>query len=445
MSLQVAILQSTSDRQAQERTMTDKKPRGRPKTTNETVLDWEVTDLFYKNKDATTPIVINRGGAGSSKSHSLAQLFLYKFLTEQRKKFLIVRKTLPALKLSTLMLFNSLLSDLGIMGQIEIEKVMLNYRFKNNFLHFGSLDDPEKAKSTEWNYIWLEEATEFTQEDFRILKLRLRAKPTDGNINQIFMSFNPVDENHWIKKMIDNSGGSHDITEIHSAYRDNPFLFDEYRQGLETLVREDINFYNVYTLGQWGRLSNIIYSNWNVVPEMPTGGDTIYGLDFGFNNPTALIQVTIKDAIVYVKELIYQSKLTNHDLIHKMQQLLPLDHKRYPIYADVAEPDRIQEIYNAGFNILPSDKNVKDGIDFVKRQALNLHIDSINVRKEIVGYSYKKDRLENVLDEPVKYNDHAMDAIRYALYTHLGKRAAFDPKQVTFGTKKRITVQLNGF
>ncbi|KJU84351.1 hypothetical protein MBAV_003456, partial [Candidatus Magnetobacterium bavaricum] len=51
---------------------------------------------------------------------------------------------------------------------------------------------------------------------------------------------------------------------------------DEYRQGLETLVREDINFYNVYTLGQWGRLSNIIYNNWKVVADIPDGGDIIY-------------------------------------------------------------------------------------------------------------------------------------------------------------------------
>ncbi|MES0334919.1 MAG: PBSX family phage terminase large subunit [Candidatus Magnetobacterium sp. LHC-1] len=426
--------------------MTDKKPRGRPPKAdsqstqaNKIVLNWDVTNLFYDNKDAITSIVINRGGAGSSKSHSLAQLFLYKFLTEQRKKFLIVRKTLPALKLSTLMLFNSLLSDLGIMEQIEIEKVMLNYKFKKNFLHFGSLDDPEKAKSTEWNYIWLEEATEFTQEDFRILKLRLRARTTDGNINQIFMSFNPVDENHWIKKMIDAAAGSQEVTEICSTYRDNPFLSDEYRQSLEALAREDINFYNVYTLGQWGRLSNIIYNNWKTVADIPDGGDIIYGLDFGFNNPTALIQVTIKDTVVYVRELIYQSRLTNQDLIQKMRQLLPLDHKRYPIYADVAEPDRIQEIYNAEFNIQPSDKSVKDGIDFVKRQALNIHVESINTRKEIAGYSYREDRLKNVLDEPIKYNDHAMDAIRYALYTHLGKRAVFDPGKITFGRIKRIS------
>ena len=86
------------------------------------------------------------------------------------------------------------------------------------------------------------------------------------------------------------------------------------------------------------------------------------------------------------------------------------------IFADSAEPQRIEEIYRAGFDIHPARKiSVRDGIDFVKRFKLYIDKESTNIIKEIKFYSYKVDKNGKVLDEPVKLNDHAMDAIRYAI------------------------------
>ena len=77
---------------------------------------------------------------------------------------------------------------------------------------------------------------------------------------------------------------------------------------------------------------------------------------------------------------------------------------------------------NSNINAHPADKSVKDGIDFVKRQNLYVTSNSINTLKEIQTYKYKEDRMGNVLDEPIKAFDHALDAVRYALYTHLGNK-----------------------
>ena len=144
--------------------------------------------------------------------------------------------------------------------------------------------------------------------------------------------------------------------------------------------------------------------------------EIIYGLDFGYNNPSALVEIGIRDENAYILSELYESKLTNADLIEKLKSLIA--NKNAPVYADAAEPQRIEEITRAGFNIHPADKSVKDGIDYVKRQKILISPECDNAIAEFNTYKWKEDRNGNVLDEPVKFRDHLMDAMRYALYTH---------------------------
>lgn len=352
------------------------------------------------------------GGAGSGKSYSIAQWFIVKNITEQNKTFLITRKTLPALKLTAYKLFKELLSEYRI--KYEENKTDLVIWINSNEVYFKSLDDPEKIKSAEFNYIWGEEATEFTLDDYKQLNLRARRKTNTQN--QLFFTFNPIDSFHWLKtsvidKLADNIGV------LTSNYRDNQFLPQDYINELENLKNQDETYYQVYALGEWGVLKNLIYSNWDVVDYWPENGDVFWGLDFGFNNPTALVELTLYDNEIYVRELFYEQHLTNTDLIGKIKNILPK--KSDPIYSDSAEPARIEEIKREGFNVKPAEKDVRDGIDHVKRYKLHIHKDSVNIIKEIQSYKWKEDKDGNIIDDPVKFNNHAMDAIRYAIHTHL--------------------------
>jgi phage terminase large subunit len=381
------------------------------------------TRIFNATMNSKARIVVNRGGAGSSKSVSVLQVLLLKFLREKRKKILIIRKTLPSLRTSTHEAFMELLSDNGLTDFIRQEKQFLNYYYGSNKIHFGSVDDPEKIKSSNYSYIFMEEATDFTYNDFQLLKLRLREPSVDGVRNQMFLAFNPVDEFHWIKdKVLEGEAG---VEEIHSTYRDNPYLDDEYISDLEALINQDPNYHRIYTLGQWGKLENLIYRNWKAVEFYKERlHDKFYGLDFGFNAPSALIEISPeKDSSdIYLKELIYQSKLTNAQLIERMKKLIPRSKRHRPIYCDSAEPDRIKEIRLAGFNAKEAKKNVQDGIDFVKRKNLKILKSDENIIKEVQSYSYKVDKDGNVKnDDPVDFMNHALDAIRYGIYTHLGR------------------------
>lgn len=378
----------------------------------------KATEIFDWNYNSTGETVINIGGARSSKSYSIAQLFTIKLLNESNKKFLILRKTLPSLKISTYKLFVDILSELSLYNPSSHNKTSRIYTHKTNYVHFTGLDDPQKIKSTEWNYIWMEEANEFTWEDFITLKTRMSASANDDKPNQLFMSLNPCDEQSWIRQKLELSADERNKIQVfYSSYKNNPFLTEEYVSLLESLKDEDETFYKIYALGEWVMPENLIYTNWEVTEFNCYNYDEIlYGLDFGFNNPTSLVEVKIKDCKYFIRQLIYESKLTNADLIHKMKELKI--NSSDCIYADSAEAQRIEEISKAGFNIYPAVKSVRDGIDFVKRHKLSIYSSSTDIINEIKQYKWRQDKNGRVLDEPVKFLDHSMDAIRYALYTH---------------------------
>jgi phage terminase large subunit len=366
----------------------------------------QITDVYVRTEASTKQFVVNVGGAGSSKSHSVAQLQIQNLFTEQNYKIAIGRKTFPALRMTAYKLVTDLLKDYGLYNLNNHNKTENIYHnpLKNSSIQFFSLDDPEKIKSADFNDIWLEEANEFTYEDYLVLKMRLRAP--SAKMNKMYLTLNPIDENNWIATKLSNDPT---VDLIRSTYHDNPFLTKDYIAILENLINEDLNYYRIYVLGEWGKLENIIFNNWQVVDEMPAEFEKqVYGLDFGFVNPSAFIHEGIIGKDLYIDELLYERNLTNSDLISRLISFPRLD-----IYADSAEPQRIEELKRAGLNCYPANKDVKLGIDTLKRYNLKITKRSINVIKEIRGYQRKKDKDGKVLEEPVKFNDHAIDATRY--------------------------------
>ncbi len=363
-------------------------------------------EFFVDNRNKE--VLVSYGGAGSGKSYSTAQHIILRALEEKGKRFLITRKTLPALRMSCLQLVKDLLSEYEI--PYELNKSVSEMWIGDNQILFKSLDNPEKIKSSEFNYVWAEEATELTHQDYLQLRLRLRRK--NELKNQLIMTLNPIDQFHWIRTQILDTPGI-DTASLQSNYKMNPFLPDEYIEQLEGLADIDENYYRIYALGEWGVLQNLIYSNWDVVDRMPENYDEIiYGLDFGYVNPTALLEIRIKENDIWVREIIYQSHLTNAELIDLLKEKID---RNVSIYADSAEPQRIEEIYQAGFNIYSSEKDVSFGINRVKQYKMHILEDSVNLIKEIRSYKWKEDKEGRILEEPVKFNDHAMDAMRYAL------------------------------
>ena len=357
------------------------------------------------------------GGAGSGKSVFASQKLIYRSFRERGHKFLLVRKVARTIRHSQFNLIKATIYSSGLNDYYKIkdsDMYIKNLLNGNEFITAG-LDDREKLKSIFGvTSIWVEEATELEYADFNQLDLRLRG--ITEFYKQIILTYNPVNVYHWL-----NTKNFQDCFKLKTTYKDNKYIDEEYINVLNNLKDQDPEFYNIYTLGEWGTLKNIIYRPFEIIDSYPeTPDEIIYGLDFGFNNPTALIEIQIKDNCYYLKELIYESKMTNSDLISKIKSL-NIARTNY-IYCDSSESNRITEIKRAGFNANPGDKNVKDGIDFIKTCKIFSNGRNKNINNEMLAYCYKKDKDGNIFDEPLKCNDHAMDAIRYAIYTHSKKK-----------------------
>lgn len=378
-----------------------------PKLTN------EVYYPYYHNRDR---YLLLYGGAGSGKSVFCSQKLLVRMLTETGHRFLIVRKVARTLRNSVFSLIRDTISQWNMTSLFKINKSDMEITCANgNSIIFAGLDDVEKLKSIAGiTGVWVEEASELSQSDFQQLDLRLRGR-TD-HYKQILISFNPISELNWLKGyFFDFKKDS--CTILKTTYQDNQFIDADYRRVLEELKDQDYNYYRIYALGEWGILGNLVYNNW-MVEEIPADLNrykaVYYGMDFGFNDPSVCLAIGIKDQEIYVFDEIHRTKLTNTEWIEQVKQSVSLDAS---IIADSAEPDRIQEFYQAGYKgIVPANKkkhSIKAGIDFLRSIKIYIAPHCTHTIKEIQAYSYREDKDGHVLDEPMPFNDHCMDALRY--------------------------------
>jgi phage terminase large subunit len=374
-------------------------------------LKIKATPVFYANKKAYEegyPIICNEGGSRSSKSYSVVQLLIHIALTKPNTRISFVSHSLPHIKRGVYRDFKNILEQWNIWDEKDFRYTDFIYTFKNgSYIELFGLEDPDKAKGPARDILFVNEANLISKALFDQLLIR-----TTG---QAFLDWNPADFISWVYEIADNPNNKR----IHSTYLNNITNLSESQiRNIEQYKDLPDDFmWKVYGLGQRGSAKEIIYTQWKQYDEAPDG-DVFYGLDFGYVHPAALIKVTHHEGQNYFEEIIYQSGLTLSDLSRLIKEKLP---ERATIYADAAEPKSIEELYRQGFNIKPAVKDVWAGIVKMKSYPINLHYNSKNLRREFMSYKWKKDKNDNVIEEPVKANDDLMDACRYAVFTHLTK------------------------
>ena len=374
-------------------------------------LKIKATPVFYANKKAYEegyPIICNEGGSRSSKSYSVVQLLIHIAISKPNTRVSMVSHSLPHIKRGVYRDFKSILEQWNIWDEKDFRYTDFIYTFKNgSYIELFGLEDPDKAKGPARDILFVNEANLISKALFDQLLIR-----TTG---QAFLDWNPADFISWVYEVADNPMNKR----IHSTYLNNISNLSESQiRNIEQYKDLPDDFmWKVYGLGERGSAKEIIYTQWKQYDEAPDG-DVFYGLDFGYVHPAALIKVTHYEGQNYFEEIVYQSGLTLSDLSRLIREKLP---ERATIYADAAEPKSIEELYRQGFNIKPAQKDVWAGIVKMKSYPINLHYNSKNLRREFMSYKWKKDKNDNVIEEPVKANDDLMDACRYAVFTHLTK------------------------
>ena len=380
-----------------------------------------MNDIFVPYLDNTSRFEIIYGGAGSGKSKFLAQRLVYRHLGKKGRKTLVLRKVGRTIRNSVFAEIVNVISEWECNKLFKVNKSDLEITCINgNTILFSGLDDVEKLKSIQGiTDVWIEEASEISEDDFKQINLRLRGITEIPQ--QITLSFNPISALSWIKSyFFDTRLDNCKI--LKTTYRDNAFLNQEYIDEIERLKEVDPTYYKIYGLGEWGVLGNLVYSNYEIhnFDIYDSKGNFLLGtkydgLDWGYNDPTALIRIGFKDREIYIYDEMYVKGLDNPELQAEAEKIIS---KSDLIIADNSEPKSIKEWRKAGWNIKAADKgkdSISFGIQFVRRHKIHIHPKCQNTINEIQGYCYEKDKDGNVLEKPVDFKNHLMDAKRYAL------------------------------
>ena len=387
-----------------------------------------VNDAYMPYIEATQYIQIFFGGSSSGKSYFISDRTVIDNINGYN--YLVCRNVGNTIKKSV---FNQIVKSinnmcLAMFYRINKSDMTITCTRNGKQILFAGLDDVEKLKSiTPENgvleRVWIEEATEIKREAFLQLKKRLRGR-TDKH-KGIILTFNPVLKSHWIYKEFfadcwDESKNTYSDDRkliVKTTYKDNNYLTPDDVYELEH--EADQYFYNVYTLGNWGILGNLIYKNWSTADlsgMVHTFDNVVNGLDFGFSNPNALIRAHIseKSKTIYVFQELCKRGQTYDSLIADVKRMCG----NGIVTCDNEDSRGLFMLQTAGIKAVPAKKgadSVLNGITWLSGYKIVIDISCQEFINEIQQYHWQEDKDGNVLEKPVKKKDHLLDALRYAV------------------------------
>ncbi len=358
------------------------------------------TSVFSKNLKAYKDgyrIIVNKGGSRSGKTYSILQLN-YLLAEKYNLHTSVVSENYPHLRRGAIKDFYDILTAEDLFDYNRWNKSNSTYKVSDkSLIEFFALDNPGKAHGSARNNLFVNECQNMHYEIVRQLMQR-----TDGTV---WLDYNPTHD-FWIEdKILTRS----DAILIHSTYKDNECLPENIVKEIEA-NRNDADWWQVYGLGETGKREGLIYNNWEMVDEFPSGADISYGLDFGFNHPAVLIKVGLYNDCIYLDEVFYRSGLITAEIANICRDIKGI------IYADGSRPESIEELIRHGLKVLPAIKgqgSVFSQIQFVKKYPIKVTKRSVNTIKELRNYRWLRDKNDKPIEEPIKVMDDAMDAFRY--------------------------------
>lgn len=283
--------------------------------------------------------------------------------------------------------------------------------------------------------VYVDEATLLPPDFFKQLLGRMSVRGA-----RMFATTNPDNPAHWLRKQFINRQGDLNLAHWQFGLDDNPSLDPQYVRDLKSEYTG--LWYKRFILGHWVQSEGAVYEMWDegrhVVDVLPMITKWIaVGVDYGTTNPFAALTLGLgADRRLYLaREYRWDSKLR-----HK--QLTDVEYSRqvrdfvaqHPVPGSklrgirpewwVVDPSaasfRVQ-LYEDGITARLGDNDVKGGINtlgsLLTTDRLKIHRSCAGFIDEIPGYAWDQKSSDKGLDEPVKADDHSLDAGRYAIYT----------------------------
>jgi PBSX family phage terminase large subunit len=296
-----------------------------------------------------------------------------------------------------------------------------------------SFDQPLGAEGITADWVWLDEAGQMPRLAWTII--RSRVAMTGG---QILITTTPYSLN-WLYQEFYLPWLNHEdprLSVFTWASTDNPNFPQEHFDAEKKRLSPE-EFARRYE-GRFAKMEGLVYDlpkEQIIAPRPINVKEVILGFDFGFHNAAAGVVIKIdNDSNYYITNEYYASGKVQ-DEIESDLKALQMETSFRDVYPDPAEPDRIENMKRHGFYVKTVDKNVVLGIDrvreLIRKRQLFVFDTCKNTLDEFNTYRYDPEKPK---EEPIKENDHCMDAIRYAIYNHHGQ--SFSVPRPTLGLVK---------
>lgn len=380
--------------------------------------------IYDKLTDYSTFTEIHYGGASSGKSHGVIQKVVFKSLQAWKypRKVLFLRKVGSSVYDSIFEDVKQCLEAWGLLGACKVNNSAYRIELPNGaqFI-FKGLDNPEKIKSIKGiSDVVMEEASEFTLDDYTQLTLRLRDKKHPNK--QIYLMFNPVSKVNWVYNAFFVKKPKNTVI-YQTTYKDNRFLDEVTKENIEELAERNEAYYKIYALGEFATLDKLVFPkykkqllNKEELKHIPSA----FGLDYGFiNDPSAFMHVKVDDENrrLYIVEEYVKKGLTNDKIAEAIKAL---GYSKEIIRADSAEKKSNQELRNLDIprviDVIKGPGSVMQGIQYILQYEIIVDERCVKTIEELENYTWKKDKATNeYINEPVDSYNHCLDAVRYAV------------------------------
>lgn len=375
---------------------------------NDSNIQMSTTPLFGKLYNAEKRVTVCQGGTSSGKTYTILQVLLLLSAVTPKQVVTVVGQDVPNLKVGAWRDAKRIVSENAVLQRMfVVSDGYLQLRCLNgSVVEFKSYGNEQDARSGKRDYLFVNEANGVSYEIYWQLSIRTRKR--------VYIDYNPS-ARFWVH---DRVLGGDDVLLTITDHRHNPFLSAEEHARIEGI--DDPELWRVYARGLTGRIQGVIYNNIEVVDKMPEIYKSRWlGLDFGFNDPTALVEVRLSEGKLWIDEVIYRQHMTNPEIYNVIKSNGLAD---VQVVADSAEPKSIEELRRLGTRIEPARKgadSVRVGIATLQRYTLCVTRRSANIRKELSNYKWKVDGSGDITNEPCDMFNHSLDAVRYVALNKL--------------------------
>jgi hypothetical protein len=336
--------------------------------------------------------VVLAGPAGTGKSRGAMEKLHMMALLNPGMRGLIIRKTATSLTSSALKTWErdvvaQAMRDGSVWFHGGSTREPPAYKYTNgSSIAIGGMDKPIKVMSTEYDVVYVQEATELNEDEWESLTTRMRSGIM--SFQQIIADCNPAHPTHWLKQRANrphpDRPGPQTVM-LHSKHEDNPRYF--HADGTMTAIGADYmarlrGLTGVRRLrlldGIWAASEGVIYDEWDesahIIPrfEVPREWPRFWSIDFGYVHPFVWQDWTKRPdgGLVLVREIFHTKRLVE-DHCRKIKELHTEDgseHGRWTsprpqfVVADHDAEDRATFERHMGFGTTPANKTVSEGI-----------------------------------------------------------------------------------